>query len=1112
MRQVYTMGLSLVLVCFTITFSSAKTTVNNLNITVESCVLSSFVEALPQDTVVECTHIPDAAVLTAVDSCGNNIPVTFTETNNDDGSCADYTIVRKWTACGPSGNVINHEQTITVRDTTAPYFIQDLPVDLTLECTDTIPDAITLTAADKCDPSVCIVNFEEIISGQDDGCAANYLITRTWKVRDCSGNENVHVQTIAIEDNNAPEFEQDLPENYTVECTSEIPDAETLTAVDACDASLCAVNFNEVIIGKDDGCDANYQVKRIWKTRDCAGNENAHIQIITVEDNTPPSFVQTLPTDAIFECDADIPDAPAITAVDSCDSSVCIVDFNEEIIGQDDDCPATFQIIRTWSTKDCADNTVSHTQTLTFEDNTAPEFVETLPADIAVSCNEIPDAAILTATDNCDTNLDDVVLEETIFNKDDECDNDYEIKRVWKVTDCANNEASHTQRITITGGDPTFIEALPQDIEVTCQEVPTADILTAIDGCGVTLDVNFEETSTSDSTSCGDYVITRIWKATTCNGELMHTQTVTVTEPTISFIETLPVDTTVSCQEIPDAVVLSATNSCGDSVAVIFEETVNGSADNCEPYTISRVWKTEECVDTNIMHTQTITIQPADNASFNETLPTDFTLECEEVPMAATLTAVDSCGNVIDVLFEETSDRTDSCSDYTINRIWTATYCGDKSITHIQTINVTNGESSFNEALPQNAEISCSAIPDPVTLTAVDGCGNAIDVAFEETTDKVDDCSSYVITRTWTAVNCDAQLISHVQLINVTIGETSFNEDLPEDTTIECGDPEEAVTLTAVDGCGNPLEVVFEETSDQDETNDCPLYLITRTWTAVNCDGSELTHTQIISVGDTEAPTLADGNIDDVALLCGEEIPAVSDLMFEDNCTANENLTIEFTENELADNGTITITRTWVVTDSCDNAETFTQKINITEPETQSVTVTNCINDGTIDFMSLFNDNNVTGTWEDLDNSGALTGSEFDTFAIGVGTYRFRLIDDVTNCTTGREVIVELNDDCEVLPCRLEDIEISEVVTPNGDGINEFFVIDGVEGCGFITQVKVFNRLGQLVFESNDYQNDWSGIERGGDQLPSGTYFYIVRLVNSGFGDIQGFIFLGSGA
>ena len=74
---------------------------------------------------------------------------------------------------------------------------------------------------------------------------------------------------------------------------------------------------------------------------------------------------------------------------------------------------------------------------------------------------------------------------------------------------------------------------------------------------------------------------------------------------------------------------------------------------------------------------------------------------------------------------------------------------------------------------------------------------------------------------------------------------------------------------------------------------------------------------------------------------------------------------------------------------------------------------------------------------------------------------------------------------------------IPNVITPNGDKLNDEFIIGSKEYDNFLgyfpeTSVKIFNRWGNLVYESEKYKNDW----RGGD-LKEGVYYYEI-LVDKG--------------
>lgn len=90
----------------------------------------------------------------------------------------------------------------------------------------------------------------------------------------------------------------------------------------------------------------------------------------------------------------------------------------------------------------------------------------------------------------------------------------------------------------------------------------------------------------------------------------------------------------------------------------------------------------------------------------------------------------------------------------------------------------------------------------------------------------------------------------------------------------------------------------------------------------------------------------------------------------------------------------------------------------------------------------------------------------------------------------GCEVEASFSIDCaEDIP-----IDVHQLITPNGDGKNDVWVLDGLYLYPNHT-VKVFNRWGTLVYEAAPYQNDWGGTwdagSGDGSPLPSATYYYL---------------------
>lgn len=66
-----------------------------------------------------------------------------------------------------------------------------------------------------------------------------------------------------------------------------------------------------------------------------------------------------------------------------------------------------------------------------------------------------------------------------------------------------------------------------------------------------------------------------------------------------------------------------------------------------------------------------------------------------------------------------------------------------------------------------------------------------------------------------------------------------------------------------------------------------------------------------------------------------------------------------------------------------------------------------------------------------------------------------------------------------------------DAITPNGDGLNETFVIQGISRYPNSTLI-IFDRRGKEVLRRQGYQNDWDGTYNGAP-LPAGVYYYLIK-------------------
>lgn len=127
--------------------------------------------------------------------------------------------------------------------------------------------------------------------------------------------------------------------------------------------------------------------------------------------------------------------------------------------------------------------------------------------------------------------------------------------------------------------------------------------------------------------------------------------------------------------------------------------------------------------------------------------------------------------------------------------------------------------------------------------------------------------------------------------------------------------------------------------------------------------------------------------------------------------------------------------------------------------------------------------NNGVATWE-WDFGDGYTSSQQNPYHQyeGPGTYSVQLI--VTNengCVDTIEYDVTIN----------EGLIIANTFTPNGDGVNDYFMVPSSGVTEY--HIQIFNRWGTLVFESDAPSVTWDGKTKAGLEVPSGTYFYIVN-------------------
>lgn len=633
----------------------------------------------PSDETLVCIDgvmpMPD---LECTDNCGPTKMIMGMETNDAD-MCNGGTITREWMCVDTCGNETMHLQTITIDPTIPPDFVNP-PGDVTIICSGMVPDPIDLMYTNG-GSGACLIEgmVSPVVNGTADICGS--IITYEWDFTDVCGNNINHIQTITIEPADEPAF-IGAPPSVVISCDDQVPPPIDLDYSNN-DSGSCLISgtISPVVNGTYDACGTIITYE--WDFTDPCGVNINHVQTIEIEPSEEPSFINP-PSDMTMTC----PDYDAFSFANldyaNTNSSPCDISGTvmPTINDNTNECGGVVEAFYTY-TDDCG-RTIDHTQTITIDPPEQADFINP-PVDMTVSCDAIPAAAgPLDYTNN------EVPFCLIAGSVDPVIDEDYTpcggtITNTWEYIDDCGRVTTETQTITIEPTTEPMFTQSPPDLTMTCEEfndfTPQNLPYTNGESGFCLISGSISPTSNGTISNCGG-VITYIWEYTDdCGRFIQETQQVTVSPAPQAFFTTTPVDMTLDCSEVNEAIPDLAYTNGEDGICLIagtVQGIPSGLVDDCGGI-LDVTWTFQDNCGRVITETQQLTYLPADEPEFIDP-PEDITVDCADEVMDPEVLEYDNeldapCQiagdvtadiNIVDNIYEYTWSFTNECTGNTI--------------------------------------------------------------------------------------------------------------------------------------------------------------------------------------------------------------------------------------------------------------------------------------------------------------------------------------------------------------------------------------------------------------------------------------------------------------
>lgn len=684
-----------------------------------------------------------------------------------------------------------------------------------------------------------------------------------WRATDACGNSATASQSVASQDNEAPEFTE-FPEDVTIACNDLPYESEMPVAEDSCPGEVTIEGpFDETIAGE---CPTAYIIERSWDAIDICGNTETRTQLIFVTDEEAPVFGDVAEVLEI-SCAGE---AELITAEATDDCNEITVTFTDEPLEGEEFCEGSVE--RTYTATDICGNTSTFTQQLIVNDDEAPVILNAPAEAIELSCEDYEGFELeLGFTDNCPET--EFFFEQSIEEGD--CASSFTVNRTYFAVDGCGNTATAEVLIIVSDNEAPQLIGVPGDVSLSCNDdIPDA-LVSAFDNCDPNPTVSL--TATTDELECGSLFI-RTWTAIdACGNENSATQTITFIDEEGPLFVNFPQDVIVECSsELPEAEV-EVEDECSEVVSLDLEENII-EGDCPAEYTLIRTWTAVDGCGNSSIASQTIEVVDTEGPIFND-FPASIEVSCDfSFPEDFGVSAEDACGEVS----LEFSDNTEVyLCDNTYERTWVATDDCGNSTTVVQELVVVDDEAPVVLSFPEDVTIECSDY-DPEAepqIEVIDNCDNELDLEISDLIEEGDCPNSFTRTRTYTWTDDCGNGTSRTYVVNVEDNTAPTLLGVPADETIGCLDPIPDAIVFATDNCSEGLEVALTAETEELECG----FLFIRTWSTVDECGNEASATQTITVIDDTDPFF-DFLPDDIFLSCGDSIPPVADVQVLDEC------------------------------------------------------------------------------------------------------------------------------------------------------------------------------------------------------------------------------------